>query len=370
MMHDKRWHGMVQHALMAGGLWLSTACGEVPGSEQQVSAARASPVQGTRAQSLENEGCSPDVTPPVVSCSPYGGVLECGQLIRNRALNFSYSDACGASWIMLPGYQYTSLGTVYTTTRAMDLAENQASCSTAWTVTDTVAPQIELQGEAAVSIPQGAEYVDEGARYFDACMHPFGDWQPLEAQGTVDAQVPGTYTLTYALTDPSGNQGIPRTRTVRVISAQPTSTLTGTTTQSRLRHTATRLPNGRVLAIGGYSRTAEEYNPATGTWSAVGVPLTTHRGHTATALADGTVLVAGGAKVSSASLEEVYEPASGQWSRTGRMSTVRYDHTAVRLSDGRVLVAGGGTSESSGGALASASGPPPVRCSPRAATTP
>ena len=41
-------------------------------------------------------------------------------------------------------------------------------------------------------------------------------------------------------------------------------------------HTATLLPNGKVLVLGGYSgvhvRTAELYDPSTGTWSVTGSP--------------------------------------------------------------------------------------------------
>ena len=63
-------------------------------------------------------------------------------------------------------------------------------------------------------------------------------------------------------------------------------------------HTATLLPNGKVLVAGGrnggYLASAELYDPATGTWT--NDRLAQHRAHwhTATLLPNGKVLVAGG----------------------------------------------------------------------------
>ena len=57
-------------------------------------------------------------------------------------------------------------------------------------------------------------------------------------------------------------------------------------------YSATLLPDGTVLVLGGFGRLAELYDPSTRTWAAapdVGSPS----GGTTTLLADGTVLVAG-----------------------------------------------------------------------------
>jgi hypothetical protein len=120
-------------------------------------------------------------------------------------------------------------------------------------------------------------------------------------------------------------------------------------------HTATLLPNGKVLVLGGLSspssqsREAELYDPASGTWS-VATPVASPRyGHTATLLPNGKVLVAGGMYLASA---ELYDPATGTWSTTGSMAAVRSSHEAVLLPNGKVLVAGG--YGSSGSRLASA----------------
>ena len=98
---------------------------------------------------------------------------------------------------------------------------------------------------------------------------------------------------------------------------------TGSLTTARYYHTATLLPNGKVLVAGGYHGTsdgplasAELYDPATGTWSATGSLGTARIYHTATLLPNGKVLVAGGvASSGSLASAELYDPATGTWSR-------------------------------------------------------
>jgi N-acetylneuraminic acid mutarotase len=129
---------------------------------------------------------------------------------------------------------------------------------------------------------------------------------------------------------------------------------TGVLRAPRSHHTATRLPNGKVLVVGGEittsSNSAELYDPATGTWSLTTGKLNHGRfSHTATLLANGQVLVVGGNSVddpfySSVALDsaELYDPATGRWTLTGSLKLAkRESHSATLLYDGRVLVAGG-----------------------------
>ena len=138
--------------------------------------------------------------------------------------------------------------------------------------------------------------------------------------------------------------------------------LTGPMTTARYDHTLTLLGNGRVLAAGGRTQnvtpavnfnTAEIFDPITERWTPTG-PMNDYRwSHTATLLPDGRVLVAGGFGGSANSLTtnaqpvlnsaEIYDPATGQWTRTGSMNVRRALHVAELLPDGRVLVAGGRT---------------------------
>jgi WD40 repeat protein len=124
-----------------------------------------------------------------------------------------------------------------------------------------------------------------------------------------------------------------------------TWTATGSLIRSRQSHTATLLPNGKVLVAGGYRTSgsshvsAELYDPVTGTWTGTG-PLNTARNfHTATLLPNGKVLVSGGAGTNTSA--ELYEPSAGTWTATGSLSTGRSNHTATLLPNGQVLVAGG-----------------------------
>ena len=122
---------------------------------------------------------------------------------------------------------------------------------------------------------------------------------------------------------------------------------TGSTTTPRFGyHTATLLPNGKVVAggydsIGHISANAELYDPATGTWTATGSLVTARQDHTATSLANGKVLVGGGTNNGVLASAELYDPATGNWTPTGSMNVARWHHTATLLCDRRVLVTGG-----------------------------
>lgn len=115
-------------------------------------------------------------------------------------------------------------------------------------------------------------------------------------------------------------------------------------------HTATLLPDGRVLVAGGVidgadssavSGAAQLYDPTDGSWTATGNLREGRAGHTATLLLDGSVLVAGGfAMNGSPTAAELYDPQTGRWTTTGNMIEARSEHTATLLRDGTVLVAG------------------------------
>ena len=129
-------------------------------------------------------------------------------------------------------------------------------------------------------------------------------------------------------------------------------TSTGDMGIARADHTATLLPNGKVLVAGGFNynasnyamASAELYDPASGTWTPTGSLATARYNHTATLLPNGKVLVAGGEDTNAYDVlasAELYDPATGTWSPTGSMGTARNGPTATLLPNGKVLVTGG-----------------------------
>ena len=74
-----------------------------------------------------------------------------------------------------------------------------------------------------------------------------------------------------------------------------------------------------MLVVGGApSRTTEIFDPSTGNWVKAARTIEYHEGHTATLLPDGRVLVAGGAsgttgRVYPVTSAEVYDPATDTW---------------------------------------------------------
>ena len=129
--------------------------------------------------------------------------------------------------------------------------------------------------------------------------------------------------------------------------------------QARSNHTATLLPDGKVLIAGGYGgypnsgsyatlASAEIYDPSTQSFTETGslsIPL---QEHTATLLLSGKVLIVGGdtplgntGYFQDSAGAELYDPATGGFTPTGSLSTARFGHTATLLQNGQVLIAGG-----------------------------
>src|SRR6266568_5372272 len=65
--------------------------------------------------------------------------------------------------------------------------------------------------------------------------------------------------------------------------------------------------------------------------------------HTATLLPNGKVLVAGGSPLAQAATSELYDPTTQTWTNSGAINLGREFHTATALTDGSVMVTGGQT---------------------------
>ena len=126
--------------------------------------------------------------------------------------------------------------------------------------------------------------------------------------------------------------------------AQPT----GEMNQRRVGQIAVLLRSGKVMIAGGWvghgsTDSAELYDPATGKFTAIS-KMNVRRGKpSATLLADGEVLIAGGEEQDNQSLAsaEIFREKTLSFQPTGSMHHARVSHSATLLDDGRVLIAGG-----------------------------
>jgi len=122
----------------------------------------------------------------------------------------------------------------------------------------------------------------------------------------------------------------------------------------RYLYAVTLLSDGRVLIIGGASKSFEVlnsvdiYDPKKNVTFQTSSMQYPRWSHTATLLPDGRVLICGGregSKYDSPVLKEceIYDPKTGKFTLTDSMSVPRRSHTATLLKDGRVLICGGGS---------------------------
>ncbi len=114
----------------------------------------------------------------------------------------------------------------------------------------------------------------------------------------------------------------------------------------RVGHTATLLPNEKVMVAGGDAghgtgwASAEFYDPATGTFSVPQLMTARRRDwHTSTLMPDGKVFIFGGSPVDD--LPEYYDGSTFNLRYACGLDARRYRHTATLLHNGKVLLAGG-----------------------------
>jgi len=128
---------------------------------------------------------------------------------------------------------------------------------------------------------------------------------------------------------------------------------TGNMTIERESHVAIKMPTGtssNVLIVGGVDSlanllsSAEVFNPATMSFTAID-PMGTTRSAPGIAIrSDNKILVAGGiyTGVSVSDTADLYDPIRNRWTAvTGTFNTARSNPNTINLDDGRVLLVGG-----------------------------
>ncbi|MDY7224901.1 DUF5011 domain-containing protein [Hyalangium rubrum] len=229
-LHPNHGLGWLPRALMGGSLLLAVACGgELPPEE----------VADLSTLSSELDSCSPDVTPPVIFCQPEAGTREClgyGYIIQESDLSSLPRDNCGIGYVNRDPVNTPGAGTYRTGVSAQDMAGNSAGCSTSWSIIDTQPPSITLRGPAQLLLPYGSPYVEQGATGNDSC-DIYGANYPIRISGSVDPHMPGTYPITYTLSDRAGHV----TRRTRLVTVLP-------------QDSCTEQLAGPVLALQGHSQ--------------------------------------------------------------------------------------------------------------------
>ena len=103
---------------------------------------------------------------------------------------------------------------------------------------------------------------------------------------------------------------------------------------------ATRLPDGRVVIVGGNTTQTEIFDPVAATWTTQGSTAATHTAHGAALLPDGRLLVVGGTQFALPDAE-LFDSATGRWSAAAPTLILRSNPTATSMPDGSVMVCGG-----------------------------
>ena len=161
-----------------------------------------------------------DTTAPIITLTGEENItIECGS---------TYTDAGATANDNLDGDISTNIivnentldlhtpGTYTITYDVSDAAGNAAvQITRSVTVEDTHAPTIALLGQSSISIECGATYTDAGATATDICD---GDLTASIVVGgdTVDPSTPGTYTITYNVSDGAANAATQVSRSVNV----------------------------------------------------------------------------------------------------------------------------------------------------------
>ena len=168
------------------------------------------PVLATTATSGDL-GCNPTVVAPVFS-----GTDNCeGSITPNVTTSGPSNTGCA----------YTQTWDANYTDGCNNVAD-QVSITYTWTE-DTEVPVITLLGDATVNICQGTPYTDAGATASDNCE---GDITAsiVTTGDVIDVNTPGTYYVTYDVTDACGNNAVQVIRTVIIETTATAGTLVKT----------------------------------------------------------------------------------------------------------------------------------------------
>jgi hypothetical protein len=234
-----------------------------------------------------------DTTAPIVQApadSSASADASCRAAVPNYVAASTASDNCvGALTLTQSPAAGTlvGLGTYTVTVTATDNAGNHGSDDVVFTVNDTTAPTITLNGANPQIVECHTSYNELGATANDNCSGSVA----VTSTNNVNVNAPGSYIVTYSATDGAGNTNT-ATRTVNVIDTiAPTTQLTNLTiflnNLTIVFNTNSVTFNGTTYPFNGTSCTHEGY-----TISFNGSTLTiTYKGHSTSYTFSGRTLV-------------------------------------------------------------------------------
>ncbi|HEY0544736.1 MAG TPA: immunoglobulin-like domain-containing protein [Pyrinomonadaceae bacterium] len=161
-------------------------------------------------------------TPPVVVApAPASATADanCMATVPDFVAGLNASDNCTDSDFLIvvqnpaAGTQVTGAGPHNVAITVTDASNNSTTVNTTFTLNDVTPPVITVNGANPLTVECHSAFTDPGATAHDACAGDFA----ATASSNVNANVPGSYTITYTASDPSGNAATPVTRTVVVV---------------------------------------------------------------------------------------------------------------------------------------------------------
>jgi hypothetical protein len=139
----------------------------------------------------------------------------------NNSLTYSWKEEATEIATGVSPTVNLSTGTHTITLTVTDPSNASNTDDVVVTIQDTTAPVITLNGANPMSVECHTSFTDPGATASDTCAGPVS----VSSSGSVNVNVPGSYTITYSTSD--GANPAAATRTVNVVDTiAPTITLT------------------------------------------------------------------------------------------------------------------------------------------------
>ena len=170
-----------------------------------------------------------DTTAPVITLTGDSQVnLEVGSTYTDAGATASdnYDGDISSQIVVVNNVDVNTLGSYTVTYSVSDSSSNAASAVTRTVnVVDQTAPTITILGDNPATIEAGSTYTDAGATATDNYNNDVTS--SITASSTVDSNTIGSYTVTYTVSDASGNQATAVRTVIVEDSTPPTIALIG-----------------------------------------------------------------------------------------------------------------------------------------------